>query len=169
MPNPKPKSWEKIAGFIFGVVFVITLLVLNIFIPNPTPTQYDTFKIVLALAAAGVGGILAGFLYVEGGIDKFKLRAGGALAVFATVFLVTPAAPGVQKAAPVIQTSSGNNGTQVGVNQGTLNINRASASQTTASQSDINPSAIDQPTINQPTINQASASQSTASQPAANK
>ncbi|MFZ6760723.1 hypothetical protein ACO0K9_26245 [Undibacterium sp. Ji50W] len=135
MPKPKPTPWEKIAGFIFGVVFVITLLVLNVFIPNPTPTQYDTFKVVLALAAAGVGGILAGFLHVEGGIDKFKLRAGGALAVFATVFLVTPAAPGAPKESPVIQTNSGNNGTQVGVNQGTLNIDNASTSQATTSQS----------------------------------
>ncbi|MBC3920349.1 hypothetical protein H8L32_22995 [Undibacterium sp. CY18W] len=160
----KPMPWEKVAGFIFGVAFVITLLVLNVFIPNPTPTQYDTFKIVLALAAAGVGGILAGFLYVEGGIDKFKLRAGGALAVFATVFLVTPAAPGTQKDLPVIQTNSGNNGTQIGVNQGTLNINRASASQPAASQA-----TESQATTAQATKGQATDGSSAASQPAANK
>ena len=86
-------NWEKIAGFIFGVVFLATVLVLTVVIPNPTPFQYVFFKTVLAIAASGIGGILAGFLHVEGSFQKLSLRAGGALALFVIVFFFSPAPP----------------------------------------------------------------------------
>ena len=85
--------WEKGVGFIFGVIFLTALLIINLVFPNPTPTQYETFKIILALAAAGVGGILAGFIHVEGTFKRFTIRAGGALALFAIVFFFKPAMP----------------------------------------------------------------------------
>ncbi|MCP4278161.1 MAG: hypothetical protein GY779_17590, partial [Gammaproteobacteria bacterium] len=53
----------------------------------------DTFKIVLALAAAGVGGIIAGTIQIEGSLLKWTVKAGGAMAVFLIVFTVTPAQP----------------------------------------------------------------------------
>ncbi|MCP4277882.1 MAG: tetratricopeptide repeat protein, partial [Gammaproteobacteria bacterium] len=59
--------------------------------PDPSPTQYDTFKIVLALAAAGVGGIIAGTIQIEGSLLKWAVKAGGAMAVFLIVFTITPA------------------------------------------------------------------------------
>lgn len=86
-------TWEKIVGFAFGVCFVSLLLIINIFIPNPTPTQHQTFIIVLSLAAAGIGGILAGFIQVEGTFQKILIRAGGALALFIIVFFFEPAMP----------------------------------------------------------------------------
>ena len=86
-------TWEKVAGFIFGAVFIVVLLVLAVFIPEPTDTQYATFKIILAVAAAGVGGVLAGFIHVDGTLEQFSVRAGGALALFVIVFFFSPAAP----------------------------------------------------------------------------
>jgi hypothetical protein len=83
-----PKSAEKIAAFAFGVVFVIVMLVLAVFIPNPTASQYTTFRIVLALAAGGVAAMIPGFLTFK--ISTW-LRAGGALAVFAIVYFYSPA------------------------------------------------------------------------------
>ncbi|MCP4277819.1 MAG: tetratricopeptide repeat protein, partial [Gammaproteobacteria bacterium] len=53
----------------------------------------DTFKIVLALAAAGVGGIIAGTIQIEGSLLKWTVKAGGAMAVFLIVFTITPAQP----------------------------------------------------------------------------
>lgn len=82
------KQQERLAVFAFGVIFVIVMLVLAVKIPNPTPNQYETFKIVLALAAAGVAAFIPGFLAVN--VSKW-LRAGGALAVFAIVFFQSPA------------------------------------------------------------------------------
>jgi hypothetical protein len=86
-------TWEKIAGFAFGITFVIVMLIIAIRFPNPSPFQYVVFRVVLSLAASGVGGVLSGFLTVVfGDASKPWLRAGGALAVFVVVFLVNPAA-----------------------------------------------------------------------------
>jgi hypothetical protein len=52
--------WERISIFAFGVIFVIALLLLAIFFPEPTPFQYQVFRIVLALAAAGVAALIPG-------------------------------------------------------------------------------------------------------------
>lgn len=79
---------QRYAAFAFGVVFVIALLVLALFVPNPTPFQYTVFRVVLALAAAGAAAMIPGFLQVT--IAEW-LRAGGALAVFVIVFFYNPA------------------------------------------------------------------------------
>lgn len=86
-------QWEKIVGVIFGLAFVTALLALSVFIPDPTPSQYVTFKTILALAAAGIGGVLAGTIHVEGTFQKLTVRAGGAIALFVLVFFFSPAPP----------------------------------------------------------------------------
>ena len=91
IPSAPISKWEKIAGFIFGVTFVTALLILIVFIPDPTPPQWEIFKTILALAAAGVGGILAGTIQVEGALQKWTVRAGGAIALFVLVFFFSPA------------------------------------------------------------------------------
>lgn len=79
---------EKFAAFFCGAVFVVVLLVIAMFFPQPTAFQYLIFRVVLALAAAGVAAVIPGFLNV-----KFPyVRAGGALAVFVIVYYVNPAA-----------------------------------------------------------------------------
>ncbi|MBX9935977.1 MAG: hypothetical protein K2Y10_05240 [Burkholderiaceae bacterium] len=80
---------QTILSFGFGIVFVITILVVAIFIPTPTDFQYTIFRIVLSLAAGGVVAAFPGFIEVSFG--KW-LRAGGALAVFALVYFAAPAA-----------------------------------------------------------------------------
>ena len=81
-------QWEKVAIFAFGVVFVSILLTLAFLFPNPTPFQYETSRIVLALAAAGVATLLTGFINLE--IPKF-IKTGGAFAVFVIVYFYSPA------------------------------------------------------------------------------
>jgi len=121
-------GWEKIAGFTFGVIFVVVLLVFTAMIPEPTPTQYATFKTVLALAAAGIGGILAGFLKVDGAIQKWTFKAGGALGLFVIVYFFTPAPPKAvepsKSAETLNQKIEGDNGIQIGVVKegGVINI-----------------------------------------------
>lgn len=83
------KRVQQFGALSFGVIFVVVLLVLAVRFPNPTQFQYTVFRVVLALAAAGVAAMIPGF--IEFRIATW-LRAGGALAVFAIVFFKNPAA-----------------------------------------------------------------------------
>ncbi|MBC7987537.1 MAG: DUF4019 domain-containing protein [Sphingomonadaceae bacterium] len=85
---------DKILAFAFGLVFVVSLLIIAVFIPNPTPFSYTIFRIVMALAAAGVGAVLPGFIEVS---FKNLLRAGGAIALFVVVYFFAPVAIGNQE------------------------------------------------------------------------
>lgn len=82
-------SPEKTALFLFGVFFVVVLLLLALAVPSPTEAQWRIFNVVLALVAAAIGAILPGVLHLQ---FTPWLRASGALAVFAFVYLVKPAA-----------------------------------------------------------------------------
>jgi hypothetical protein len=64
------------------------MLVIALAVPNPTEAQWRVFNVVLALVAAAIAAILPGVLHLH---FTPWLRAGGALAVFALVFLVKPA------------------------------------------------------------------------------
>ena len=102
--NAKGGFVDKILAYVFGVIFVATVLVLAIFFPNPTDFQYTVFRIVLALAAGGVAAVIPGFIDI-----KFKtwLRAGGALAVFVIVFFLAPAALQKTDASPAQSITKG--------------------------------------------------------------
>lgn len=82
------RPWEIVAAFSFGVVFLTTILTTALFKPDPTPYQYAVFRIILALAAAGIGAILPGFFEIRNKI----ISASGALAMFLVVFFGAPAA-----------------------------------------------------------------------------
>lgn len=82
------KSTERLLSTLFGGGFLIALLIIAIFIPDPTPQQYNIFRIVIAVAAAGFVSMFPGFINVE--IGKW-VKAGGALAVFVLVFFYDPA------------------------------------------------------------------------------
>jgi len=84
-----PIKAQQKAAYIFGLVFIVALLVLAVAFPRLTPFQYTVFRVVLALAAAGVAAMIPGFLEVR---VATWLRAGGALAVFAVVYFYNPAA-----------------------------------------------------------------------------
>jgi hypothetical protein len=75
-------------AFGFGVVFLIVILVLALFIPNPSGFQYQVFRIILALAAAGVAAVIPGIINVN--LSGF-LTATGALAVLVVVYFYSPA------------------------------------------------------------------------------
>lgn len=88
---------QVITAFGFGLGFVIALLLLAIFFPKPTPFQYNVFRIILSLAAAGVAATIPGFidLNLSAG-TQLAIRAGGALAVFVMVYFFNPAQLAVQ-------------------------------------------------------------------------
>lgn len=86
---PMEKSTERLVALICGVVFVTAILALAVFIPNPSLFQYNVFRIVLSLAAAGFVSMTPGFIELT--VSNW-VRAGGALAVFVIVYFYNPAA-----------------------------------------------------------------------------
>lgn len=88
---------DKILAFVFGAIFLTAILAIALFVPSPTDFQYNVFRTTLALAGAGIGAVIPGFMEVR--FQKF-LRAGGALAVFAVLYFFSPANLVVQAAAP---------------------------------------------------------------------
>lgn len=74
---------DKILAFSFGVFFILFILAVAIFNPSPSDFSYTIFRIVLALAAAGIGAVIPGFINVRVGP---WIRAGGAMALFAIVY-----------------------------------------------------------------------------------
>lgn len=81
-------SIDKLLAFVFGLVFVIVLLVFAVAIPTPTVFTAFVFRVVLSIAAAGVGAVLPGLLEVT----LPGIRAGGALALAAVVYFMNPPA-----------------------------------------------------------------------------
>jgi hypothetical protein len=90
--NDANRRLALLLAFTFGVVFLAAILVLAVAIPAPTVTQFESFRIAIALAAGGLAAVIPGLLDVRfGGTGRFALRAGGALGVFVIVYFFSPA------------------------------------------------------------------------------
>jgi hypothetical protein len=107
-PGFMEANWEKVTAFACGVIFIVLMLMIAIAIPNPSPTQWFAFRVVLALAAAGIGAVIPGLIVVN--VSKV-VRAGGAIALFVLVYLLNP--PQLVATAPqgafIQQTTGGTN------------------------------------------------------------
>lgn len=88
---------DKALAFVFGVTFVVILLLIAIFDRKPTPLAIFIYRVVLALAAAGIGAVLPGLIDVN--INPI-VRAGGAIALFVLVYMFKPAELLVQDPEP---------------------------------------------------------------------
>jgi hypothetical protein len=90
------RNWQKFTAVGLGLFFVVFLLVLAVAVPSPTTWQTYIFRVVLALAAAGIGAVLPGFLRIAvehpAAAMPLTLRAGGAIALFLLVYLLNPPA-----------------------------------------------------------------------------
>ena len=92
MRTRKLSTVEKNIGFVMGCIFIILIFISAILFPNPTQYQIFVFRVILSIAAAGIGGILAGFISVDTKIKGISIRAGGALALGLLVYLINPPA-----------------------------------------------------------------------------
>lgn len=94
-------SLERYAIFAFGVVFLSVILILVVAVPRPTPAQFFVFRLTIALAAAGIGALIPGFLEFEQPLPhKGLIRAGGALALFVVIWFTNPAKLAIEGIAP---------------------------------------------------------------------
>lgn len=80
---------ERRLAYLFGTTFVVIMLAIALFVPDPTTFQQFVFRIVLGLAAAGVAATISGVLHVQ---IRSTIRAGGAISVFVIVYFFSPAA-----------------------------------------------------------------------------
>jgi hypothetical protein len=93
MAAEKRQSPSVLLAFVFGAL-CLGAVCFAAFREQPLnrPGQIALVRLIAALGAAGVGAILPGFLNVELKQDALVvLRGGGALAIFAIVYLVDPA------------------------------------------------------------------------------
>ena len=90
MRTRKLSAAEKYIGFAMGFIFIIMIFISAILFPAPTQYQLFVFRVILSIAAAGIGGILAGFISVDTKIKGISIRAGGALAFGLLVYLINP-------------------------------------------------------------------------------
>ncbi len=113
-----PKATQQRFAFLFGIAFLVVMVVIAIRFPNPTAFQYTIFRTVLSLAAAGVAAMIPGFITVS--VSRW-IRAGGALAVFAVVYFYNPAA---LVTSPVLQTNNmqGDQNQVINGNNGNIRI-----------------------------------------------
>ena len=104
MPQPEENGSKKRfaaenwAAFGFGILMLLVLFLSPIFLPATLPiyltTAYPKILLtILSLSAAGFAAALTGFVLLEMGRDdsSYRIRAGGALAVFLIVFFWNPA------------------------------------------------------------------------------
>jgi hypothetical protein len=118
---------QTLLAFVFGVLFVTAILMLATLVPTPTKTQYEIFRIVIALAAGGVGAVIPGLLNLQMNLglterQRLTIRAGGALAVFVIVYFYSPAQAVVSDAA-IQQTIKSGCGVNTANNSGTIAVN----------------------------------------------
>jgi len=88
-------STTELFSFIFGAVFIAMLLGIAVTImlrERPVPSEaMFIFRVVLALAAGGVGAVLPGLIDLQiGSAGKVLIQAGGALALTVLVYLFNP-------------------------------------------------------------------------------
>jgi hypothetical protein len=101
---PPQDAWHRPVLFIFGVIFLLILLWLLFLHPSLSHSQCSLVRIILALAAAGIGAIIPGTISTNApGIAK----AGGAAAFFVLVLIffdcpTSPIASGNDNTLPIV-------------------------------------------------------------------
>lgn len=94
MEDPPKRSFitgeidvKALIAFVFGAIFIITILAFATLVKDPSSTAIWTYRVILALAAGGVAAILPGFIDVK---YKSFVQAGGAIGVFVLVLMAFP-------------------------------------------------------------------------------
>jgi uncharacterized integral membrane protein len=87
---------EQQVFWVFTAAFFL-IIVLALVVANPTPTQFVMFRWFCAIACAGMGANIPGFLSVElktklGKAGTLGISAVGAIGIFVIVYLLNPPA-----------------------------------------------------------------------------
>lgn len=109
LPTPTPNDGAisptetmKWAGWIGGLVFIVLIVILALWVPNPTGFQEWAFRVPMSIGAASFAAFVPGFLIVQAFTKKEDKQAGicggGAIVVFVLLMYVNPTRLGVPAA-----------------------------------------------------------------------
>jgi len=83
--------WQEHLPGLFGVMFLVISILLAVFFSDPTKFQQRVFIGTLAVAIAGIGSEIPGFLNVKLSLGtRLTITAAGALAIFVLVYFFGP-------------------------------------------------------------------------------
>jgi hypothetical protein len=86
--NKTRKTSSSKTSLWVGIGLIAAILLLVIFIPCPSASQYFIFRIIIAIAAAGLTAVIPGTFNIN---LANGIKGGGALAIFAVVYFFDPA------------------------------------------------------------------------------
>jgi hypothetical protein len=109
---PPTRRLETGLALVLGCVFLGAVVWLAFREQALSEQQFEILRIVLALAGAGVAGVIPGFLDVGMKAGNMTLRAGGALAVLVILYFWSPAH--WKLASPAATTACAQQGVTVG-------------------------------------------------------
>lgn len=81
------RSWGRIAVFVLAVILLGITLGIVFFVPHLVPYQRFVLRATLAIAVAGIGAFIPGFLDLK--MPPY-IHAGGAIALFVLVYAFSP-------------------------------------------------------------------------------
>ena len=87
--EPKFELQEIIFG-VTGLLMLLSAVLIAFKKPAPTIFQFWVFRVYLSLGVAFIGTIMPGFVDLGGRIGELAIRAGGAIALFLIVYLISP-------------------------------------------------------------------------------
>ena len=91
--NSRYSDYEKIGMVAIVCFFLLLLLAVAIWVRDPTDLAIFIFRVVMSLIAGAFGAIfIPGIFELSGEIGKWTVRAAGAAAFFAVVYLLNPPA-----------------------------------------------------------------------------
>lgn len=92
-------KWAYAVAIASGLILVLVMLGVALLVKRPTAFQAFVFRVVTALAAAGFGAAIPGFMRLRLPLwRRGALHAGGALGLFVLVYMVNP--PGMVSETP---------------------------------------------------------------------
>jgi hypothetical protein len=88
--EPALSAYEIIA-LVLGVILFFGSIVFAIIYPNPTKFQYIVFRTVMSFGGGFLGSFIGGVLTADFSWPNVGIKAGGAAAFFAVVYVILPA------------------------------------------------------------------------------
>jgi hypothetical protein len=86
--NNHDTAVERRVALVAGLVFLVVMLAVVLFVPEPSDVQRRTFKLLLALSAAVVAGALSGSVSTTINLPWIAVRATAGIAVFIFIWML---------------------------------------------------------------------------------
>jgi hypothetical protein len=86
----KTAIWKEIMAILVGILGMTSTLYFVFKTPNPTNEQIFFFRLTSSLSASMLAVLIPGSVNIESRINKFPIKATGAIAIFIITWLINP-------------------------------------------------------------------------------